>query len=752
MNPTASATKSQFSIPNFPAMKTKLAAFLATLLAAAAPASAPAAAPALVVSADDPPARIAMFSRQDDLAGARFYFDDRNYGPRAGGDYPAWLESRLFFESSAARALTYRCLREGAVTALAPVNKKRDFTESMAALGFAPLPQKTFPLFKNNTGQFVEADIYGGFSKILREGETLTLPPWVILAGFDAPRHAPAAGGTGELLYNGIRLPAEWPPKYDWSRDVPPPVPWLEKRPDVVPVDIGRQLFVDDFLIEKTDLAREFHYPEKFVGNPVLKAKTALEHGLRASAEKPFAAHPGAAPKSGGLWWNTEKQLFELWYEAGWIGTVAYATSRDGLRWKRPSLPRRHGTNQVIHDNIRADSWTVVRDDACPDPQKRFKLFLNGPGSLYRFRSLWSTSPDGINWGPVHEGGISGDRSTAFYNPFRKKWVFSLRWVSPGGRSRAYVESDDFERGMNWLPTDPAPWARADQLDPPDPRVGDKTQLYNLDAVAYESLILGFFQILFGPDNKICAERGTPKFTGLNFAYSRDGFHWHRPDRTIAINSEHTPGKWDRGYIQSLGNICVIRGDKLWFYYIGYAGDATNRSPDQMRSGMYANGATGVATLRRDGFASMNAGAAGGELLTRPLKFSGSRLFINAVASGTAPRGTLRAEICDETGGAIDPFTLANCVPFTGDSTLAPIAWKTNNNGQPTADLSTLAGRPVRIRFALANGKLYSFWVSRDATGRSDGYVAGGGPGYTGLLDTVGRAALEAEARHSAKQ
>ena len=31
--------------------------------------------------------------------------------------------------------------------------------------------------------------------------------------------------------------------------------------------------------------------------------------------------------------------------------------------------------------------------------------------------------------------------------------------------------------------------------------------------------------------------------------------------------------------------------------------------------------------------------------------------------------------------------------------------------------------------FTLQHGALYSFWVSRDARGRSDGYVAGGGPG-----------------------
>ena len=41
------------------------------------------------------------------------------------------------------------------------------------------------------------------------------------------------------------------------------------------------------------------------------------------------------------------------------------------------------------------------------------------------------------------------------------------------------------------------------------------------------------------------------------------------------------------------------------------------------------------------------------------------------------------------------------------------------------------------FRFSLTNGSLYAFWVSRDESGRSDGYVAGGRPGYPGTADTV---------------
>jgi hypothetical protein len=45
----------------------------------------------------------------------------------------------------------------------------------------------------------------------------------------------------------------------------------------------------------------------------------------------------------------------------------------------------------------------------------------------------------------------------------------------------------------------------------------------------------------------------------------------------------------------------------------------------------------------------------------------------------------------------------------------------------------------VRFRFHLTNGSLYAFWVSPTPAGASNGYVLGGGPGFTAHADTVGR-------------
>ena len=92
----------------------------------------------------------------------------------------------------------------------------------------------------------------------------------------------------------------------------------------------------------------------------------------------------------------------------------------------------------------------------------------------------------------------------------------------------------------------------------------------------------------------------------------------------------------------------------------------------------------------------------------------------------------LCVEVLDKQGNLIAPFSHDNCVSVSDDTTLARVSWKSAD------DLSRLRGETVRFRFHLTSGRLYSFWVSPDESGASYGYVAAGGPGFTGPTDTVG--------------
>jgi hypothetical protein len=258
-----------------------------------------------------------------------------------------------------------------------------------------------------------------------------------------------------------------------------------------------------------------------------------------------------------------------------------------------------------------------------------------------------------------------------------------------------------------------------------------KPSLYNFDAVAYESLMLGAFTIMQGPENNFCMEEGVPKMTEIHLGFSRDGFHWSRPDdRTPFIPGGRKAGTWDRAYLHSNAALCLVVGDELWFYYTGFAGDPSRKHEDSAaKNGMYANASMGIARLRRDGFASMDADAGGGTLTTRPLTFGrGSHLFVNADTAG----GELRVEALDAQGRPIAGLERASCEPLAVDHTRCQVRW---SGGR---DLKALRDRPVRFRFHLTRGKLYAFWVA-DEDGASGGYLAGGGPGYGSLRDDGAR-------------
>ncbi len=152
------------------------------------------------------------------------------------------------------------------------------------------------------------------------------------------------------------------------------------------------------------------------------------------------------------------------------------------------------------------------------------------------------TSPDGIHW-QAHEGaGPSGDRSTFFYNPFRKVWAFSLRAEHAAGlnRYRRYVERRDFATAR-WTDTEAVLWTGADRRDATRPDQGATPELYNLDAVAYESVMLGLFTMFRGERT----EREKPNDICLGF--SRDGFHWDRTSREPFITRLRTARRLELG-------------------------------------------------------------------------------------------------------------------------------------------------------------------------------------------------------------
>jgi hypothetical protein len=501
-------------------------------------------------------------------------------------------------------------------------------------------------------------------------------------------------------LYNNIEIPEQWPPNRPPSRD-PMPVPYLEKPPSVIPIDCGRQLFVDDFLIESTSLTRMYHKAEYYPNNPVLAPDTAWDK----EGDSQGSPAPTAMVFSDGVWFDPKDNLFKMWYMSGFVKATAYAVSQDGIHWEKPALDVTPGTN-IVHTAER-DSGTVWLDQFEKDPARRFKMFLYRLGADTGKLTVYF-SPDGVHWGEqAAVSGPLGDRSTVFYNPFRSVWVYGIRdYVKDCGRIRLYSENADVLEAAKWRKGEAPFWVGADKLDPMRPDLNTPCELYNLDAVAYESLMLGLFSIWRGqPD-----DRAKPNEICVGF--SRDGFHWQRPMREAFIPVSEKYGDWNWGNIQSAGGCCLVVKDKLYFYVSGRSG--VKGSPASGTS------STGLAILRRDGFASMDAGDKDGTLTTRPVLAKGNFLFMNADAA----KGEISAEVLDQDGNVLR--AKEDCAPVKIDGTCVAVRW---SKGQD------IANRPIKIRFHVKNARLYAFWVSQDEQGHSGGYVAAGGPGFTGPAD-----------------
>ena len=105
-----------------------------------------------------------------------------------------------------------------------------------------------------------------------------------------------------------------------------------------------------------------------------------------------------------------------------------------------------------------------------------------------------------------------------------------------------------------------------------------------------------------------------------------------------------------------------------------------------------------MATLRLDGFVSINADKAG-TMTTKPFVFVGDTLEVNADAQG----GSIMVEALDPDGRVIDGFSKDDCQPITSDSVRHTLQWTGSSNCQ------LIQARPIKLKFYMKKAKLYSF-------------------------------------------
>jgi hypothetical protein len=195
---------------------------------------------------------------------------------------------------------------------------------------------------------------------------------------------------------------------------------------------------------------------------------------------------------------------------------------------------------------------------------------------------------------------------------------------------------------------------------------------------------------LDGNDGPLCTQ----------FACSRDGIFWMRPERKPYLR----PGlatQGSRGFNFMLLGMARY-GDWIYQYYsiAGATHHGTRNTLPREELRRLLAGNIICAKQRLDGFVSLDAAYTGGWITTPPIRFEGSRLELNV---DTEAAGTAFVELREAGGKPIPGYTLDDCDEIGGNYLAKTVTW----HGK--CDVSQLAGKPVRLHIRMRATKLYGF-------------------------------------------
>ncbi len=401
-----------------------------------------------------------------------------------------------------------------------------------------------------------------------------------------------------------------------------------------------------------------------------------------------------------------------------------YAESKDGIHWKKPKLGL-HDFQGSKDNNIAITSGTlgdlqvdaghpaVFKDEnpnAPADAKYKAIVRSSGKNGLLVFKS-----PDAIHWSPLSKEpifsglGAFDSQNLAFWdshiNKYRAYWrIFTAgttndkTWKPSGYRAIRTATSDDL---VYWT----------DQFDVQYTDSPDE-HLYTNQIKQYHRaphILIGFptryfdrgwsksmEQLPEARHRKLRASTsqryGTAITEGL-FMASRDGRTFKRWNEAFLPAGHGYPDNWKYG-------------DNYIAWHVVETKSAVAGQPNELSlyaSEDYWTGSSSRLrryTLRLDGFVSAHAGGKTGQLITKPLTFSGDELSINFKTSAA---GGIRIELQTENGKPIPGHSLADCPTIFGDDINRTIEWKTGT------DLSAISGKPVRLLIELKDADLYSF-------------------------------------------
>ena len=485
-----------------------------------------------------------------------------------------------------------------------------------------------------------------------------------------------------------------------------------------------RQLFIDDDVISAVhNISRRQHTPKKHPANPLIER------------DKPWEVVPYFRTSTFNVIRDPDDGLFKCWYEDyydyfGWdhakeiqSNRIYYARSNDGLNWEKPPLGKfaidGHDTNTVFSypPYEMASCSSVLLDPKEKDPSRRFKSVYyhrswnvnvpkRTPAGGHRDGLCMAFSPDGIDWTPWEGNPLFpvwlGDVEILTYDPIDDKYVLYGRYgARPGGpiypskpegvwgtRRRIYrTESRDL---FDW--PEPELWFDPDSRDNLD------DQLYGFVPWRTDEMHLGLLNVFHLVSNTL----------DMYLHQSRDGRSWSRMLEHRPFIPRGGSGSYDEFGIETPSQPFEV-GDEVWFYYGGMSVhhdwwiwgvsegiDAPEtRDPSLAQNGHHLC----LATLRRDGYVSLEASLREGWIETKPLFSPGAHLLINGRCD---PGGYIEVEIMDGQGNLLEEYSRENVQRFTGDSVKHHVKW----SGRTT--VNEIPGS-IRLKFHLREAELYGF-------------------------------------------
>ena len=445
--------------------------------------------------------------------------------------------------------------------------------------------------------------------------------------------------------------------------------------------------------------------------------------------------------------------------KAGHVTLPALADSKDGIHWEH-YMTSTVSYNDILVTNIldlhegQSFEAGILYDEQERDPSKRYKAFIwdqifarpvegreehlregtktevnvfddnnniiyNEPYQEYGIRIAFSR--DGIHWEKKPGWAIrcySDTGQSPLYDPQSGQYVafgrfnrgtFTSSDVTYGnhtgkefniGRSVGRVTSSDF---INW--SQPELVLSADNEDP------ESLQINSMPTSIYEGVYLGIMEL---------DQRPLPGNLGPQLATSRDGKHWTRVERTSCIEAT-SKNSWDyfepcpEGGIRPAGQL-ITTNDEVRFYYSASYSSGAGTNEERIKKTKHLIG-VGMASWRRDGFVSLSAGTAEGEILTKPFILKGPELHLNL----NAEKGYAKIQVCDMQGR---PYLKGKSWEHnSGSENFYAESWNVSNYSNPITgnhldskviwdndDLEHRVGKPITLRIKLKNADLYSFW------------------------------------------